>query len=486
VTAQIKAPYLKAVKCFGMKKIGLLVSISILCVAYMRGVFLTTAWSDDYPIMVRQDHDISTPLIDGRPLFALLQFLSFSVVGENPKNLFILRAISLTALFGLFLLLIKYLGIRSRSEQVIIALGLCLPSFQWFVYWATIWSWSFPLLLSTIAWMMWKHDRKPRLLPIFMLTGAILIYPLNSLLPFALLAVKATYNKTEIRVLWKEFFDCLKLYGVGICVSVIVILLVFRINATSPSGKVSTIVNLSEIVEKLTWWATRPVTTAFRPFLIDSPSAAIAFFTMIPVVLVVFIGLFRQSLRMNENPFLRIATVMVFAAIPISPLLIVSQNQIDFRLTASWNLVIFLIFSFFISSWLNGYRKIRLLILSLVTVLVVIQSNENFLRTFEIPYSQKNTFLISSLQECDPTDDVIVILPKRSWPSQPLLGNFSTVSDLAHPWVLESNVNIIKRQIYPNLFSKTRLVYQPEKTDEELDRSLCTINLDQFVASISN
>jgi hypothetical protein len=469
-----------------LRNIGVLFWAFILGAAYIRGVFVTTVWSDDYPIMIREDHDISTPLIDGRPLFALLQFLSFSLIDGSPERLLILRAISLSTLFSLFIVVCKYLEIRSRSEQLIIALGLCLPSFQWFVYWATIWSWPIPLLLSTLAWMLWKQSRKHQLLAVLLLTSAILIYPLNSLLPFALLAVKATLNRTQIRELWKEFFNCSKLYGISICISAISILFVFSVKGVSPSGKVSTFVQPSEVMDKVVWWVTRPFTTAFRPFLIDSPSVVFAFFSVIPVGLVVFVGLFHQSLELKEKPLTRIFTVLFFAAIPISPLLIVSQNQIDFRLLASWNFSIFLIVAFFINTHFRKYRYARLPIFLIVTSFVLLQSNQNFIRTFENPYLNKNTFLMSSLKNCNSTHEILVIVPKNKWPSLPLLGNFSTVTDLAHPWVLESNVEIIMKQISPNLFPSPRFVYQDEEAINPRDEHDCTIDLSQFILSISN
>lgn len=485
MTSGIDSLSRKGITHFCLRNLGLFISFLILCVAYIRGVFITTAWSDDYPIMMQEDHDINTPLIDGRPLFALLQYLSFSFVDKNPENLFVLRAISLATLLCLFLVLNNFLGVKSRSAQILIALGFCLPSFQWFIYWATIWSWSIPLLLSTLAWMLWKNDSNHQLLAVFMLACAFLIYPLNSLLPFSLLAIKATYNRTEVRKLWKEFMGGLKLYGIGICLSSIVVLTVFRISTTTPSGKVSTFVSPSEILNKLNWWVTRPFAIAFRPFMIDSPTAAVAFFTVIPVFLVTFVGLYHQSRKMNENPFLRIITIISLAAIPISPLLIVSQNQIDFRLLASWNLAIFLIFALFIISWLKENRIIRLSIISLAVSLVLIQSNQNFNRTFKVPFSQKNSFLISSLQNCDLNAETIVISPKKPWPSLPLIGNFSTVSDLAHPWVLESNLTLIKQQISPKLSSQTRLIYQLEDSVNNSDKRHCIINLDRFISSIS-
>jgi hypothetical protein len=93
---------------------------------------------------------------------------------------------------------------------------------------------------------------------------------------------------------------------------------------------------------------------------------------------------------------------------------------------------------------------------------------------------------MSSLNNCDSTDEILVVVPKNKWPSLPLLGNFSTVTDLAHPWVLESNVEIIMKQISPNLFASPRFIYQDEGAINPRDENNCTIHLSQFILSISN
>jgi hypothetical protein len=467
------------------KRNMLLGSFPIL-LSYLYGIFRESAWSDDWQALEAPDNDFKQPLRDGRPLFALFQKMSFGILSRDPSHLFVLRFFSLVFLLLVYILVGKRLGLKTTKDFILLSVGFTLPSFQWFVYWSTLWTWLLPILFSIVASNLWGKEGNRRWLGVVPLTLALLIYPLNSLFAFSLLFVEAIILAIPIHELKRRLLSLLKIYFVSTLISLVIIRFSLFVFQVAPSAKVTENVSLNELPTKFWWWITRPVVTAFRPFLIDSPGNIAAVMSCLPILLLIGFILFKQAFELNENSLVRGMFLSLIAIIPLMPLLVAKQNQIDFRLVASWDWGILQVSIWYLGIRLTKFTRIKLLTLILLVSFSIYQSNLNYVRTFLRPYELKNHFLHEEIDKCGAYLSVVILPPKEEWPSYSLLGNFSTVTDLAHSWVPKPNIQFLARKINPDKVVNVTFRNSREGSDDLTSSDFCVIDLEIYRVHLLN
>jgi len=448
--------------------------------AYLFGVFQESAWSDDWPALEAPDNDIRQPLRDGRPLFALFQKIAFGILSREPSNLFMLRFLSLVFLLFVYVLVGKRLGLKTTRDFILLSVSFTLPSFQWFVYWATLWTWLLPILFSIVASNVWGKEGSRRWFGVVPLVLAFLIYPINSLFAFSLLFVEGVILAIPINELKRRLVSLLQLYFLSTLISLVIIRFsLFTLNV-APSAKVTENVSFSELPIKLWWWITRPVVTAFRPFFIDSPTNATAVMSSLPILLLVAYIFFKQTRELNERIFIRVIFLSFTASIPLLPLLIAKQNQIDFRLVAAWDWSILQVTFWYLGFFLAKFTRIKIIVLILLVFFSTYQSNSNYARTFLKPYEQKSMFLREEIDKCGAPLNIVILPSKREWPSFNLLGNFSTVTDLAHSWVPKPNIQFLARENGLNRIVNVTFTDSQIKSDALSRAGACVIDLELY------
>ena len=136
--------------------------------------------------------------------------------------------------------------------------------------------------------------------------------------------------------------------------------------------------------------------------------------------------------------------------------LIARDNQIEYRfmvgiVVLAWIYLVVALEELF--SWTANTKSppsaspllfsylILLPIVCVATVMAWKNINQVFIQPFEI----KERFLVQQLESFDVQqhDTIVVIDPPDIWRSRGNLGIYSTVSDLAHPWVIEPNLRIL-------------------------------------------
>ena len=458
----------------------MLLGSSPIFLAYLFGVFRESAWSDDWQALEAPDNDFRQPLRDGRPLFALFQKISFAILSREPSYLFMLRFLSLVFLLLVYVLVGKRLELKTTRDFILLSVSFTLPSFQWFVYWATLWTWLLPILFSIVAGNVWGKAGSKRWFGVVPLVLAFLIYPINSLFAFSLLFVEGVILAIPIYEFKRRLVSLFKLYFLSTLISLVIIRLSLFIMHVAPSAKVTENVSFGELPTKFWWWITRPVVTAFRPFFIDSPTNATAVMSSLPILLLVTFILFKQTYELNERIFVRVLFLSFAASIPLLPLLVAKQNQIDFRLVAAWDWSIIQVSFWYLAFLLDKFSRIKMIALILLVSFSTYQSNSNYVRTFLRPYEQKSLFLREEIDKCETPLHIVVLPSKKEWPSYNLLGNFSTVTDLAHSWVPKPNVQFLARENNLSRITNVTFADSRDKSDGLSQSGVCVIDLELY------
>lgn len=481
---RLKTPFKGIVASFNSsnrKSPGKVLGGLFLIVGYSYGVFQESFWSDDYPSLVNPHGTYKEVFGDARPLFGLLTKYSFIAIGE-PQFAWILRLISLAGLLILYSMIISKLGSENWRIPIFVAVGFSLPSFQMYLLWAGCWPHVWTIIISLNAYQYWSRNSiKFKALGICLMGFSFSIYPPSTFFTFSYLFLLAWYKKYSLSEIIYEFRKLVTLFFVGCSTGLagsMALMHIFEVERNSRVG----VVTLTELPMKVIWVITRPVVVGFRPFMIDSPSAIVALCSSLPFIFLYLASIYLQSRTLKEN-FLKRATVL--SAILFSsliPLLIVKDNQFEFRTIAgfSWGILIlcliFLQETKSLSNFKFGKFMSNVLIL-LMTFVGIFSINMNFKELFRDPYVIKNHFLESEILRCKQDSNVrsiLVLNALEPYPTRNRLGVYSTVTDLAHAWVIRPNMTILSKKLDVDL----PIFFSPSLGKKSSGQ--CLIDLEKF------
>lgn len=466
----------------------------LIAVAYAPGVFRESFWSDDYPALVDTPGIVDHLLRDARPTSAGLISVSFSLL-HSPQNGWVLRLIALFGLLFLFIVISRTV-LPSKDSGIAnfaIAVAFCIPTFQTYVHWSITWFYSWTALWGVIAFRCWRsHRRWYKVLGVLFLVLALTSYPPAALFFFAVIAVVGVLNHSGSRQILTELLHGLVLLVISIAPSALVIFLSMNFSHVSASKRVS-LISIPDIPDKIVWLISRPLVVGLRPFLVDSPTPVWALITSLPLLLVLLIGLQRQSNRAGESIWLRESAVALPLILSLIPIAIVTDNQIEFRILPGycWGVLSIAVFLLLLEiKKIVAKTKLRdtqtryiLLFVPVSLAFVAIFTiNQHYSQLFGGPYQKKTKFLIDKISLCASTtafDEVLIVPPKTPFPSLQRLGVFSTVTDLASEWVPKPSVQVLLKQHLLDA-SVTYLPIRPLKLP--IKNGVCLIDLEEYKA----
>lgn len=476
-----------------VKAIGVLVILF----AYAPGVFKESFWSDDYTALMDTQDVVNHLLRDARPTAAALLSPSFSLI-KDPANAWTLRCISLVTLLLIFLFITKLIsGSKYREIGTFsIAIAFCLPSFQMYIHWSTTWFYLLATLSGLYAFHFWSSKLAYRkILAVFLLVLALTTYPPAALFFFSVVAITNILNESKNHKFFAEASQGIILLFISGLGSILVVFITMQLANISPNRRVA-LVTLSAIPEKISWLLSRPFVVGLRPFMIDSPTAKMALITSIPVLLVLFFGIKQQSRQLGESIFYRVLGVALLLLLSLAPIVITSDNQIEFRVLPGYSWGVAVMASFFllvmIRSWIDPLKMnarlkgVALFVVPAILSLVgIITINSHYSDLFRGPYQKKNAFLNAKISSCFDSPSmksVVITPPKIPFPVLQRLGVFSMSTDLASTWVPKPNVELLLRQAkidVPVVFVETRPLDMRGASTE------CVIDLEEFRESLT-
>lgn len=400
-------------------------------------------------------------LRDGRPTSAALISMSFSLI-KNPSNAWILRALALIAMLLLFLVVSKKIksSVNSPFAILAIAIAFCLPSFQMYIHWSTAWFYMWAALAGLKAFDFWSsNQRMKRVVAVILLTLALTTYPPAALIFFAVIVFVNVVNETTSLRVFSETIKGIWLLIISLLTSFVAVFAVTQIGGVSLSQRVN-FVSLSQIPTKISWLITRPLVVGLRPFAIDSPAPKIAMLTSIPVILILLIGVLRQSKNMDEHVLFRTFAIVFPLTITLAPIVVSSDNQIEFRILPGycWGLASLAIFFLLLEiqsrvskatgrTIFGENAAVTAVVLASIVAILSVQSH--YWALVGNPYQKKNAFLNGKIDGCVANGSIgsfVILAPKSAFESYPRLGIFSMSTDLASEWVPKPSVEVLMRE----------------------------------------
>jgi hypothetical protein len=468
------------------------IGLSLIILAYAPGVFRESFWSDDYSILMETRVMAEHVLGDARPTLAAALLGSFSLL-QNPAFGWILRTLALIALLLIFLNISRSLKNSSHYRIGIfsVAIAFCLPSFQMYIHWTNAWLFLWASLAGIYSFQLWNSNRISRkVIGVLLLALALTTYPPTALFYFSAITVVNVLNRSKASKFISDAIHGLTLLITSGLVSISFAFASIQIAGLSRNGRVK-LITLSEIPDKIAWLLSRPLVIGLRPFTIDSPTPKIALITVLPILLILFLGIRRQSISSGEPFLYRASAIFIPLLLTLIPIMITSDNQIEFRLLSGYCWGILAIASFFLLieiksliSFLKISRStektVLLLTYTLISFIAISTVNLHYSQLFGSPYQKKTAFLNSQISACFENGDVekvLILPPKEPFPSFQRLGVFSMATDLASIWVPKSNVELLL---------KLRKLDRPVEyleirpTTSDLVRTECVIDLEEY------
>jgi hypothetical protein len=477
------------------------VGISILFLAYAQGVFKESLWSDDYATLVNREAMADLQMSDGRLLGALIIPQSFRLIGE-PSNIWILRSLGLLGLIILYFQTIRQIK-NDKSQEIAlisVAIAFCTPGFQMYVHWATTWPYLWASIAGVFGFHCWKHDSKQKkFIGVFLLVIAIMTYPPAALFYFALSLVSQIINEVPTKLIVKDLISGIKLlFTSGVTAAFITLITLDALNIQRTERV--RFINNSEILEKLFWFLTRPIVTGLRPFFIDSPEAYWAGLSILPAAVIILLGIKTQARNLNESFLNRFVIFSISVCMPLIPILISPENQIEFRfiLFYSWTIAVLSIYflivklkqMIIIKGWKDDcIRAFTWILLSLFALAAAVNVNLRYDELFGNSYKKKNTFLNKSIQSCveqDTIRSVSLMAPAGDFPRKNNLGVYSLQTDLYGPWVSIPNLRLVlngKNLDVPITYYEERTSLSGMSDSRFKD---CLIDLEEFRKEFKN
>lgn len=458
-------------------------SALFLFATFFYGVFAVSAFSDDYPGLVDPAGIASHAAKDARPIYGLGLLIFFSIA-NSVENLWILRLVGLIGLLLLSDLVNRRLFRASGNGWLIFASTIAFTSisFQFFTHWATAFLYPWVAILSLSGLTFWeKRSKISKVLGVTLLLLSLMIYPLLSFFAFSVVFVEWFFTDSNFSNYVAKLKSTISYFAVGGIVLFIFITLFKMFNPSVLNSRVD-LISLSELPRKLIWFVSRPVALGFRPYFLTSPTFSELLLTGLPIFVLLLIFTLRKTnfnLRKTGESLLALSITVVLA---LAPLLIVGQDQIDFRLVGAVKWLIetlsIAIFFYFLRLILSAHREaISILLAGILAVLAFLNVNHVFNANLKTHYLHETTFFKESIAKCSPTslDNGILILSRsKAWASRPLVGVLSQSTDLASEWV---PVNSMKLYLASQSYEDIQIT-EKEKIPE--DFSGCIVRLDDF------
>jgi hypothetical protein len=188
----------------------------------------------------------------------------------------------------------------------------------------------------------------------------------------------------------------------------------------------------------------------------------VALLTAGPIFVLTAVGLYLRQKGSVWNRAVATGLLLVFLCLAVGVHLVVTENQIEYHSMIGIT----------IAMWVYLLVALRQLMRATVTMLrsrrgptqkapvpsllvpilmgaVILgaawNARTNINQVFIKPFQSKEAYLSQALDPFDPEvhSRIVVINDQPLWPLRLNLGNLSTVSDLAHPWVVEPNIRLL-------------------------------------------
>lgn len=453
--------------------------------AYLRAIFSEWVYSDEYHIFADNSFARNHFDKDGSLVGGLIYTNITRNLVSNPTDLWRLRLLSILCLLLVLKRIGKSIQAKNRSNliQFLLPLSLLLPAQMTFIAWALMWQGSFAILVSFLACEHWINSKRPiKLVAIPLLSLALLISPYSAFTSFGFFAGIAIITKANIKEISEKLIRLLLLFALSGITTIVYVYFYSHLTNLKFNDRVD-FLELREVPNKIFWVISRPITISTRFFDLGSPSSISAIIVALVVSTVIFVGFMNMSNRSLLKSFYYVTFFFTSAALTLTPIIITSSNQIEFRyiFASSWLFFCSFVFFFFelISKYKSNVESLKKFTILLILLIGTLTVNLNFERQFLSPYKSKVEFLKIRLLECNASGknlkSILIVPPKKVFPVRNNIGMYSQVTDLASTWVPVPSVENVLVSLDID-FSKVTLLDYRNPNDEKS----CQIDLEEY------
>lgn len=465
----------------------------IFCTEALYVAMKSGAFADDYSFLYATQNSQSRELLDhnfreGRYLSGLFHLLGFTNV-STISELINLRIASFVGMLVICLLLLAiYRKSFSISERLfILPLVFLVPVFTQYLGFATTWIafWSIGLAIITTECL--THEN--RLYQIFGVILLIVLHFFSQLLPFwvfAFLAFRFISFKSPLSEMLRLVIRAMCFQIVAAVVSQILRVQINTYLGLKGTGRIE-VVSIQDLPQKIYWFISRAYISTLRPYQIGSPGIIEA--TLTAGCFIIAAGFLFYKVRINSSKdklrkeiILEFLVIQSLSILSLAPLLLWSQNQIEFRLIGAGSFVsVSLLWISFVQLMRIKDNIVASIALFACVLFLVGLSHARTVELRKKPFEAKERFIANSIDFCDKiqtTDNLVLYLPEK-WPTRNLLGDYSVGTDLQMDWVPKANVAL---NLTSRLTLKKDIVsFKVSESFEQQDSQICTIDFRNFV-----
>lgn len=408
-------------------------------------------WSDDYPAVINPDSFRNSLIGDLRPIWALSSHFTFDWL---PKESFtwIPRILSALCIFLLYLTLIGLvtpdkLNFKIRS---IFLMTLTLPSISIFTHWLVFWQNAYALLFSIIALRLCLHNHSFLSLIVsgFLFSISLLIYPPSAFASFALIALCIRFSWIKKSSLASVFIRILSVTAISSLISLLISIQIGIMLGVAPSRRVS-LTSIDQYQDKLIYLG-KMFALPFNLASITRPSALPYLLITVISMSIFLISHLRLIYLHGRESYLRIALLIILLAVSIFPIIVTTDNQIEYRLISGLSIyctftVLFSAITFAQTTlnklkFLSQKGRLLLSMEGLIVFLLILSlflCNIRYLNFFHYQSTKGQQFVQRSLLECAKLgkNDSLVLVPIAKSRQYQRIGIYSMKTDFASSWV---------------------------------------------------
>lgn len=463
---------------------GYVIGISV----YLFVIAQEQIFSDEYDLL-GSGEDLSKHIMkDGRPIGALV-YKGMAFLVDSPADIFILRLFGLAASLTLLIMISREISRVYPDDflRLFISTALFLPVFVLYISWGMLSYFMIASLISFVSYKQWiSPSRRSKVIALLLQILVLLVYPPSAFSSFAFMGVICLISKVPLVSEIRKMCDWIVLNLFAGLSSILIVFFDSNLRGYSLNSRVK-FLNLSDVLEKISWLISRPLIISTRFFDIRSPNTVAAMVAFLFFLIVFFLGFNRY--HFNERHLLsRVALFIASLFLSLSPIALSADNQFDYRLILGSSVSLYIAFVFATLQIIKRSFESVIPIIITFTLLVSVGGVTMYSHSTKLfidPYVLKQQLIYRTIDDCILNNNRImrIVLNGREsiYPFRENLGLFSMRTDMASDWVPIPSFRLVLK----NLKRSEILVVW---ADDEKEKGLhdCQIEMSKFVDAFSN
>lgn len=445
-------------------------------------------FSDEYDLL-GSGEDLSKHLMkDGRPIGALF-YKGMAFLVDSPGDIFVLRLFGLAASLILLIMISREISKVYADDflSLLISTALFLPVFVLYISWGLLSMSMIASLVSFVSYKQWvSPSRRLKVIALLLQILVLLVYPPSAFSPFAFMGVIWLISKAPLVSEIRKMCDWIVLNLFAGLSSILIVFFDSKLRGYTLNSRVQ-FLNLSDVLEKISWLISRPLIISTRFFDIRSPNTVAALVAFLFFLIVFYLGFNRYHIN-KRHLLSRVGLFIASLFLSLSPIALSADNQFDYRLILGSSVSLYIAFVFATLQIIKrSFESVIPIIFAFILLVIVggVTMYSHSTKLFIDPYVLKQQIIYRTINDCFKNNNQItrIVLNDREsiYPFRENLGLFSMRTDMASDWVPIPSFKLVLK----NLKRSEILVVWADDEKEKRPHD-CQIEMSKFVDAFSN